>query len=155
MQREMDGKRPMLVAHSARSEALVEPKPAAAPPQSATGALQRQPAAGDGAPLDAATLARLTGGALEQHAGGTSTVSFLARAADPAPPPRPPPSAATAPPTATAPTESQAPADAIAITGEHWPLRMDELYDRILKRLRRDLLGERERRGRAIGEGRW
>ena len=147
----------------ASADAALQRQPAAgdraAPPPSATAALQRQPAAGDDAPLDPTTLARLTGGALEQHVGDTSTVSFLARVPDPSPPAPPAataPSAPTGSPTASAAgSPASAAADTIAIAGEHGPLRMDELYDRILKRLRRDLLGDRERRGRAIGEGRW
>jgi hypothetical protein len=112
--------------------------PAPGPPP-----LQRQESP-DAAPIDAAALARLTGGTLSQTPSGSSTVSFLARSEDP----RPEPATVVA-------AASAAPPDAISVEGEERPLRIDELYDRIVKRLRRELLDDRERRGRLIGEGRW
>jgi hypothetical protein len=101
--------------------------------------------------IDAAALARLTGGTLADTGQGQASVSFLGRSTDPQLPGAPSGSPATTSP--TNPTRTQP--DAISVDGERRPLLIDEIYDRIVKRLRRELLDDRERRGRLIGEGRW
>jgi hypothetical protein len=134
--------RPQLVpAPSQRRHATAAAGPAGA--SSGSPRLQRQEGS-DGAAIDAAMLASLTGGTLAEAGPASSTVSFLARAADPPPAPA-----------ATVTTAPAGPPDTISVEGEARPLRIDELYDRIVKRLRRELLDDRERRGRLIGEGRW
>jgi hypothetical protein len=98
-------------------------------------------AAPDSDALDATTLARLSGGSLTQVSPTTSSVSFLARTPDTSTPP--------------APVEQHAAEPIDTTPFEPEPPNEDELYDRIVRRLRRELLDERERRGRAIGDGRW
>jgi hypothetical protein len=101
--------------------------------------------------IDAAALARLTGGTLADAGAGQSSVSFLGRSTDPQLARVSTDAAATT--SLTNPT--RATPDAISVDGEQRPLLIDEIYDRIVKRLRRELLDDRERRGRLIGEGRW
>jgi hypothetical protein len=129
--------------------------PAAAPPAAPTPALARTPAppAPPAPPdtIDAAALARLTGGTLADAGPGQSSVSFLGRSTDPQLARASTDAAATT--SLTNPT--RATPDAIGVDGEQRPLLIDEIYDRIVKRLRRELLDDRERRGRLIGEGRW
>jgi hypothetical protein len=118
--------------------------------------LARSPAAPQPQPppdaIDAAALARLCGGTLADAGPGQSSVSFLGRSTDP-PQPVPQPSGSAATTSLTDPTLTAH--DAISVSGEQRPLLIDEIYDRIVKRLRRELLDDRERRGRLIGEGRW
>lgn len=103
------------------------------PMAAATASLQPQA-------TDARVLAALSGGALSEVAPGTSSVSFLARVPDP-----------QAQPPAGTPLATPE----IARDREPAPLDEDRLYERIVRRLRRELLDDRERRGRSIGEGRW
>jgi hypothetical protein len=139
------------------------PAPSRQPPDTADAEPQVMPSApsllqretvDDSTPIDAAALAFLTGGALAEAGPGSSTVSFLGRSADPRPAPAQATTIAPAakPAAATASAES---CDAIGVDAAGRPVRVDDLYDRILKRLRRELLDDRERRGRLNGEGRW
>jgi hypothetical protein len=97
--------------------------------------------------VDAAALARLTGGTLTDTGTGQSSVSFIGRATAP--------SQGAAPPSSPETTSLTSPPAAISIDHDQRPLLIEEIYDRIVKRLRRELLDDRERRGRLIGEGRW
>lgn len=99
-----------------------------------------------------AALAALSGGSLATTASGSSEVSFLAREESPSgwgssPPPQPQVATSFGDSPELQPGE-------IAVGGQD-PVHIDELFDRLLTRLRRDLLDERERQGRLIGEGRW
>jgi hypothetical protein len=71
-------------------------------------------------------------------------------------PPDQPPSAE--PPGLPAPQpedrEMRGPPDQYLLTGDR-PLHLDDLFDGLLVRLRAELLDERERQGRLIGDGRW
>jgi hypothetical protein len=101
-----------------------------------------------------AALAALTGGTLATTPTGSSEVSFLDRAT--IDPPMHIASAAP-PPDADYTTTTGAPAlqpGEIAIGGDR-PLHIDALFDRLLVRLRGELLDERERQGRLLGDGRW
>jgi hypothetical protein len=126
------------------SGASPQPRPAAAVARAAlpraTGALLQRDAIADDF-TDALMLANRSGGALSEAAPGMSSVSFLSRVAEP--------DAAT-----QAPASPPA-GDFTALDDDPEPLDEDALYDRMLRRLRRELLDERERRGRSIGEGRW
>jgi hypothetical protein len=100
--------------------------------------------------MDPAALAGLTGGSLSDAGPGRSAVSFLSRDAT-----EPTTIATTAPqPPAPTPTDSCS-ADAIKLPGVAGSVPIDDIYDRIVRRLRRELLDDRERCGRSIGEGRW
>jgi hypothetical protein len=107
-------------------------------------------------------LAAATGGTLESDDGETVTVVFprpaesafapaatLMRAADPEPPAAsaPAPSAVTT----TAPTAATAPAPP-ASPGRSGGADIEEIYDQVMQRLRRDLLADRERMGDMLGD---
>jgi len=127
------GASPRPPMHAARRGA--SPAVARTPMVAADASLQRQA-------TDARVLAALSGGALSEVAPGTSSVSFLARVPD---------SQAQQPPAATPLATPEVARDRDPAP----PLDEDRLYDRIVQRLRRELLDDRERRGRSIGEGRW
>ena len=93
--------------------------------------------------FDSRMLAELSGGTLTEAGPGSSSVSFLGRTIDED-------LAAIAEPQ----PQSQ-PAPLPAPIADPEPPDVDALYDTLLRRLRRELLDERERRGRSIGEGRW
>jgi hypothetical protein len=86
-------------------------------------------------------------------AGGHSSLTFLGREI-----------ATTSEPTSAGPPQERPPAHVdltmlgtpgqFLLTGDK-PLHLDDLFDRLLTRLRGELMDERERQGRLIGDGRW
>jgi hypothetical protein len=113
-------------------------------------------------PSSARDLALLSGGDLSEDGPDTSTVLFRSPAADarpPAPvPANPPASPAKSPPAGPAAAEPPAkqavsPCEGSAESGaaQRSDAELDELYEALLQRLRRDLIHDRERLGDLLG----
>ncbi len=107
-------------------------------------------------------LAAATGGTVESDDGETVTVAFprpgesafapaatLMRAADPELPTASPPEPSAA--MTTAPAATTAPAPPAPPRGSG-PADIEEIYDQVMQRLRRDLLADRERMGDMLGD---
>jgi hypothetical protein len=94
-------------------------------------------------------LAGITGALLAREPAGAEAVTFAGGAAESPPAPAPAPPTPAPAPTATTVADPGSPAPPGRPRDDG-----DELYERIIERLRRDLLAERERVGDLLGT-RW